>query len=413
MVVWGLQAQTRINSPYSRYGLGELHGKNANTTLQGMGGISIGYADPTVINPANPASYAAFDSASFVFEVGIFADFKTLKTIALSESGYYASLNYMMFGFPIAKWWRTSLGMMPFSKLGYDVAIFVEVEGFSNVVNSVEGDGGLNQFFWGNAFKLGKNLRLGIDAVYLFGEARRRSVINFPDSLLILGTKTESTVRGGDFVFDYGLQYDFHFNNTQKLTLGLVYANKFNMNAKRGYLATTISGSSDGSVDILKDTLVYEPEVSGTVVLPDKVGFGFTYQKAGSWLVGADFEWQNWEQFGAFGQPDSLDNSWRLAVGGEFTPTHTSLSSLLSRMTYRVGFRYNNTYLNILNHQITEFGISFGFNFPLKKTRTSMDLGIEIGQRGTTKGNLVQENYVNFTFGVSINEYWFHKFKYQ
>ena len=411
--VLGLNAQTSINSPYSRFGLGQLSGKNVNTALQGMGGISIGYADPSMINPGNPASYGVIDSASFIFEAGVFADFKTLKTTTLSESGYYSSLSYVFLGFPITKWWRSSVGVMPFSKIGYDVDILVDVEDFSNVENSIEGDGGLNQVFWGNAFRVGKNLRLGIDATYLFGESRRRSVINFVDSLFILGTKTEAKTRGSDFIFDYGVQYDFHFNNSRHLTLGLIYANTFHLDATRSYLATTIVNGIDGSVDIVKDTIAYNPDEKGTITLPDRAGIGFTYRNAESWLIGADFEWQNWKKFEAFGVPDTLENSWRFAVGGEFTPNHTSLSSLFTRMTYRLGFRYNNSYLTISNHQINEFGISFGFNIPLRKTRTTLDLGIEVGKRGTTKDLLIQENFINFTFGVAIHEHWFHKRKYQ
>lgn len=413
LIVWGTQAQTSINSPYSRFGLGQLSGKNVNTALVGMGGISIGFADPTLINPANPASYGVIDSASFVFEAGIFADFKTLKTTTISESGYSASLSYIYLGFPITRWWRSSLGLMPFSKIGYDVDIVVEVDGFSDVENSIEGDGGLNQVYWGNAFRIGKNLRLGIDATYVFGEARRRSVIHFPDSVFILGTKSEVKTGGRDFIFDYGLQYDIHLNESQKLTLGLIYANTFYLKATRGYLATTIAGGTDGTVDVVKDTIVYEPDVEGTVSVPSRAGFGVTYTHHDSWLIGADFEWQNWEKFENFGVPDTLDNAWRFAIGGAFTPNHTSISSVFTRMTYRAGFRYNKSYITISNHPINEFGISFGFNIPLKKTKTTLDLGIEIGKRGTTKYNLIQENFINFTLGVSIHEHWFHKRKYQ
>jgi len=60
--------QATINTPYSRYGLGELHGKNINTKIQGMGGVALGMWGGGMINPANPASYATIDSASFVLD---------------------------------------------------------------------------------------------------------------------------------------------------------------------------------------------------------------------------------------------------------------------------------------------------------------------------------------------------------
>ena len=130
-----------INSPYSRFGLGYMKGKNENTTLMGMGGISIGVSDPTMINPANPASYGVFDSTSFIFEIGIKGNITGLKTDLQSETSTYVTLNYIMFGFPVTKWWKSSLGMLPYSQIGYDVIVYIPVEGFSNVINEIEGDG--------------------------------------------------------------------------------------------------------------------------------------------------------------------------------------------------------------------------------------------------------------------------------
>ena len=203
------QAQ-KINSPYSRYGLGRLAGKNVNAPLKAMGGISIGYWNKSLINPGNPASYGKFDSTAFLFEVGLFGNMTTLKTTYQSESSNIATLAYLYVGFPITKWWRSTLGLMPYSKVGYDVKVIVPIEDFSNVTNDITGDGGLNRFFWGNGFNITENFRAGIDATFLFGEANRSSIISFPDSVLILRSVAEAKTRGADFIFDYGLQYDFH-----------------------------------------------------------------------------------------------------------------------------------------------------------------------------------------------------------
>ena len=408
-----LGSAQKINSPYSRYGLGDLHGKNVNTPLKAMGGISIGVWNPSLINPGNPASYGKFDSTSFLFEIGLVGNYTTHNTSYQSENSTYATLSYLFIGFPITKWWRSSLGILPYSKVGYDVVVFIPVEGFSNVINQVSGDGGLNRFFWGNGFNIGKNLRLGIDATYLFGEASRSSMVYFPDSAFILSTKAQSKTRGSDFIFDYGIQYDFHMKNDRTLTLGLIYSNTFYLRAKREYAVYTLNGGIDGDVEYPKDTIAYEPEEKGLVVLPDKVGFGFMYAQKDRWLIGADFEWQNWEKFESFGNSDSLDNAWRISVGGQFTPKHTSISSLFKRMSYRLGLRYDNSYLNLFGNQINEYGISFGFGFPMKRSKTEIDLSFEVGQRGTKNSSLIQENFINVTFGVSINESWFHKRKFR
>ncbi|MEJ2594790.1 MAG: hypothetical protein P8100_06610 [bacterium] len=250
-----LQAQ-KINSPYSRYGVGRLSGENVNAAIKAMGGISIGFARPELINPTNPASYATFDSTSFLFQVGIFGNLTTHKTLYQSESSNFATLNYILIGFPVTKWWSSSLGIMPFSKIGYDVRVLIPVEDFSNVYNEIYGDCGLNRFYWGNGFNLTKNLRLGVDATFLFGEATRSSRVSFPDSVLIQQTRADSKTRGSDFIFDYGLQYDIHLKDEKLLTLGLVYANTYYLKAKREYIVYTTAGGTTGSdVPIIKDTI--------------------------------------------------------------------------------------------------------------------------------------------------------------
>ena len=49
------------NSPYSRYGIGDLV-PPLHITNRGMGGITAGYTDVFSINFANPASYSSFQA---------------------------------------------------------------------------------------------------------------------------------------------------------------------------------------------------------------------------------------------------------------------------------------------------------------------------------------------------------------
>jgi len=405
-------AQNTINSPYSRFGLGELHGKNVNTKLMGMGGVAFAINSPTIINPANPASYAAFDSTSFLFEASLIGNFDNLKTDVASEKSSYMTLNYVFLGFQINRWWKTSLGMMPYSKIGYDVKITVDVDYFSNVVNEVSGDGGLNQFYWGNGFKIGKNLKLGFDATYVFGESNRSSLVYYPDSLYIRSTKTQNSTTGSDFIFDYGLQYDIHIKDNRLLRIGLVYANTFYMKAVRNSIGYTLNGGYGEFTEDIQDTIFNNPDAQGLVLIPQQAGIGLSYQKLNRWLVSADFAWQQWKKFEAFGQNDSLTNAWRIAVGGQYTPKNTSISNYFTKITYRAGFRYENTYLYLFGTQISEYGISFGFSLPLKNSKSGIDFGFEFGKRGTTDNNLLQTNFVNFSLGISIFESWFNKRKY-
>ncbi|MDT8347918.1 MAG: hypothetical protein RQ756_08950, partial [Flavobacteriaceae bacterium] len=105
-----------------------------------------------------------------------------------------------------------------------------------------------------------------------------------------------------------------------------------------------------------------------------------------------------------------FEDALRLRVGGFYTPDNTSISSVLKRITYRTGFRYEETGLIVNEQSIDEFGISFGLGIPVSRTYFSnINFGIEIGSRGKTSNGLIQENFINLQFGVSLNDRWFIK----
>src|SRR5690606_7892049 len=56
-----IPGRAQDNSPYSRYGLGDLV-PSTNVNGRGMGGISAGYSDILSINFNNPASYGSFQT---------------------------------------------------------------------------------------------------------------------------------------------------------------------------------------------------------------------------------------------------------------------------------------------------------------------------------------------------------------
>ena len=77
--------------------------------------------------------------------------------------------------------------------------------------------------------------------------------------------------------------------------------------------------------------------------------------------------------------------------------------------------RFEKTGLVIKDESIKEFGISFGVVLPIGDTRllSNANIGLELGQRGTTKNNLIQENFINVQLSLSLNDRWFQKRKFQ
>ena len=409
---FGALAQSGIDSPYSRFGIGNIATRSPNARQQAMGGIGNAISSNRFVNPANPATYARFDSLSFLFNVGFNATAVTYTTASQTENGNTAGLTYFSAGFPVTKWWRAGIGLIPASRIGFNVVVPGVSEQGIAYNKSYEGKGGLNQLYFGNAFKVSKNLSLGLNFNYTFGKSTTASFLYFPDSTHMATTKVESRVIANDFSLDYGLLYSIPFSEKSYLHLGATFGQQMNLNVNREYLVQSQFGGLNGEIEYVLDTIFYSPKQEGTLLLPPKAGIGIAYEKTDKWLAGIDFNWQNWEKYELFNLKDSLINSWNIAAGGQYTPNHTSISGYWKRVTYRAGARYNQTYLKINGHPINEFGISFGMGLPLPRSLTTIDLSLEVGRRGTLSDKLIRETFVNFTFGLSIYERWFVKSRY-
>jgi hypothetical protein len=101
----------------------------------------------------------------------------------------------------------------------------------------------------------------------------------------------------------------------------------------------------------------------------------------------------------------------KIAFGGFYVPNYNSFTSYFSRIVYRAGIRIEKTGLNIQNQSINEYGINFGFGLPFQAFQ-NINLGFEVGKRGTVKGGLVQENFASVRLGITLNDRWFVKNKY-
>jgi hypothetical protein len=405
-----LSAQNSITSPYSRFGIGDLAGNNS-AWIFSMGGTGVAFRSPSHINTVNPASYTAFDSVSFVFEGGILLNSVQLKTSTQSVSRNYASLGYLVFGFPVTSWWKTTIGIFPVSNVGYNISTISNQEGIGHVLHTYTGEGGINRFNWGNGFRIGKNLSIGVNSSYLFGNINRRSLVLFPDSIKNMNTAVDNNITVSSFYFDFGVQYRIKLKKDVDMVIGGIFSPKTGVRAKTDTLARTFVLASDAS-EVIKDTITQSVDTHTRIMFPLSLGFGISFEKQDHWLVGADFKWENWKSYTAFGRNDSLVNSFQINVGAELLPNINAYSNYLKRIRYRLGFNYNNTYLDLRGKQLNDYAFSLGFGLPVHNSKTGVNLGVQIGSRGTTQADLIKETYFKFVIGFTIYERWFVKRKY-
>ncbi|MBK9523476.1 MAG: hypothetical protein IPQ03_15795 [Bacteroidetes bacterium] len=195
------------------------------------------------------------------------------------------------------------------------------------------------------------------------------------------------------------------------LTMGFTIAPSASLRARNSTLVYNWKYYA-GTQILIRDTVVNNSGQKGKIKLPLNLGFGFAAHKGNQWLFGADLSLQNWKEYSAFDQTDSLSDSWRVSAGAQFVPSDRALKSYLKVMQYRLGVHYAQTFLNLNQTQLNEMGVSMGIGFPIRRAGTTVQLSAEGGSRGTTDQNLIREKYVRITLGFTLNDRWFLKQKF-
>jgi hypothetical protein len=109
-------------------------------------------------------------------------------------------------------------------------------------------------------------------------------------------------------------------------------------------------------------------------------------------------------------QNEGLGESWRVAIGGEITPDQFATENYLKRLTYRAGVSMEQNPFLANGNPVKDVGINFGLSMPAG--RSSLDLAFKYGKRGDKADNILEENYFKIYFGITFNDQWFIKRKF-
>lgn len=398
-------SQITTFSPYSRFGLGDLVLQGTSRNFA-MGGIGLALRDANYINYLNPASYSEQDTLSFLFDAGLNGNYTTMRSNSQRFSVNNAGLNHFLMGFPITKWYKSSLGLVPYSRVGYKIVDFALLPDIGIVDYYYDGTGGLNKAVWGNSFRINKNISVGVNTSYLFGSLTRLSTIKFPNDENSFYTESRSRVIINDFYFTYGLQVTLPVLKDYTLTTGIIFEPEKEVTAYNDMFVENILRTSSS---ITRDTTMNVTGDKGAVNLPSNLGLGISLRNGNKIIIGADFYTQDWSNTRILGQADSLTKSNSIRVGGQYQPDFTDFRNYFNRIQYRAGFHYNETYLKLREEQLTDYGITLGLGLPFRNTKTTFNFAVEFGRRGTLAQNLIKENYFNFSFSLSLYDFWFYK----
>ena len=427
-------ATAQENSPYSRYGLGDVV-PNQNVVSRGMGGISAGYSDFQSINFVNPASLG--NVRSTIFDLGADIDIRNLKSN--NSPNKFKSVNtlisYLQVGFPIGSekmakkgnFWGVSFGLRPVTRINYKIETYKRLSGIDSMNTIYEGSGGITQANVSTGIKI-KNFSFGLSTGYSFGSKDYSTQLNLiNDSVAYYQSNSATKTRFGGVFLNLGTQYeiilkknDINVKDKPVLRFG-AYANlEQNLSAKRDDINETINYDGNGGFQNI-DTVSFSSGVKGKVILPATYGFGFTFSKQ-KLLFGADFEISNWENYRYYEQTDAVQNSFMFRAGAQYFPAldNTPPTKYWSFVKYRAGFYYGNDYVKLNDNARPNYGLTLGAGLPLtslqrlsyNRETVILNTGIEIGARGNKQSESLRENILRFSIGVSMNARWFLKPKF-
>ena len=407
LVCFGLNLSAQNNntsSPFSRFGLGDLHSYSTGR-FAAMGGASIGSRHQAQINSSNPASYAAIDSLSFIFEFGIDGRFSDYKSASTQYATNDVNFRYFSWSFPINRWAAATMGISPYADKGYEIYVEEDRADVGRIGYSYAGSGTISKAYVGAGFNLTKSLSVGANIYYLFGTLSQNNSIYFRDDPEQYGYNEVEQTRVRDFSYMLGIQYDLKLKNDNFLTIGATLQNKSNFTAFHYLNQEKILQYGGGT---LTDSIKTIEDQADKIQLPTSIGFGISYNKLNKLEINADYYFAKWSEAKFFGQPVAeLTNQNKVSLGVEYTPEETSIRSYLKRVKYRAGIHYDKSYLKINNQPLNESGMSFGIGLPVVRSRSTINLAVEFGRRGSINDNLIRENYTKISLYLNLLDRWF------
>ena len=395
-----VQAQNSTSSPFSVFGIGEIEIRDFGRTT-GMGSIGIGYQSVNFLNRRNPAGLTGIDTLRFILDVSAGMKLSEFSTLARKGRTIDFTFKSLAIGVRLSKKWTTSMGLSPFSNVGYQQKRQQQIPGTTEFAEDVySGSGGVNSFYWANAYELFRGFSLGVTSSYLFG--------NFSHTAEEDIITIKNTYQISKFNFDFGAQYSHKFGGHTQITVGGVYSYESKMSI--GHKRMISSGYSIEQNQRKPDVKSY---------MPESYGAGFSIlrsKKAAEWVFAADYQFRNWSVGRARYKSLTYSDSHTYSVGLQLTPNKNP-ENYLQFIRYHLGACYNQSYLKVNGYQLEDYSISFGVGLPIynysRGTTSYVNIAINVGESGTGQRGGITERYALLSVNLSLIERWFAKTRFE
>lgn len=393
----GAVADNGINSPYSRYGIGILSDQNLGVNRQ-MGGLGYALRSGSYINLLNPASFAAADTLTMLFEGGFSLQNVNFKEGNVQKNVKNGSFDYLAMQFRACKNVGISMGFLPYSNVGYSFATTTNSDGKERTSN-YNGEGGVYQPYIGVGWSPVKNLSVGMMASYIYGDISHNINDDFAENN-ITDIRRQYLINIRSYKIDFGAQYTTKLANKHSLTVGATYSIGHDLGAD--------------AMKIETNTATDTTRIDGAFKLPHSIGTGVLYNYNDNWKIGIDYTFQNWGTSSFLGEDKGVSRS-KISIGAEYSPNDNLSRNILKKMNYRMGAHYAQPYTEIKGQEgCEEYGISAGFSLPILNrinSRSILHISGQLIRMEPKSSGLIAETYMRLNIGFTFNESWFMKIR--
>lgn len=407
-------------SPYSIYGIGDIS-QEGSAFNKSMGGVGLATRNRRFINYLNPAAVTARDSLSFMADFGLAQSNKIYRQGDLRSAHNTFNIYNFVMSFPIYRSSAFMVGITPFSDVGYN---FSSIETDPNIIGQTGnitydsyGTGSVYQVFAGAGVTFWKRLSIGAEAIYYFGNIDKVTNMDYSNtSYRSVNSGNDLMVRGTTGKF--GLQYEQKLGGDVSMIIGATYR-----------MSTSLKGTSlsyrYANQDSVTDTLRYQENdlrKSG-LKFADELGVGISIKGGEKWSAEFNYLRSDWRNSGfdsASGFSVKSDTetfsstvSQSFRAGFEIVPNRNDIRYYFRKCAYRAGVYYDQSYYKLNGNSVNSMGITLGVTLPVFRLYNGLTLGVDLGQRASTRNNMIRERYATFVVGFNIHDIWFQKVQYK
>jgi hypothetical protein len=405
-------------SPYSIYGIGDIS-KEGTAFNKGMGGTGIATRNKRFINYLNPAAVTARDSLSFMADFGLSQKNTIYRQGDIKSGNNTFNIYDFIMSFPIYRSSAFMVGITPFSDVGYDFSSIETdpdiIGNTGNITYDSYGTGSVYQIFFGAGATFWKRLSIGAEAIYYFGNLDKVTNMDYSNSSYrSLNSGNDLALRAATGKF--GIQYEQKIAGDVSMVIGATYRMGTDL---KGY-ATEYRYANLSSVT---DTLRHNVDTLGKAGLrvADEIGVGISFKGGDKWSAEFNYLRSDWTKSGfdtakgfrvsgASNFSSTVSQSFR--AGFEFVPNRNDIRYFFKRCAYRGGVYYDQAYYKLDGNNINSMGITLGMTLPVFRLYNGLTVGVDLGQRASTRNNMIRERYAMFVVGFNIHDIWFQKPQY-